>query len=129
MADNFTLDENAIIEIREYDLLVIKQKLSEIERVEDKISFIETKLKELKGKLDSIAKDIESLDGKIDLNSVEFNKKISIINYKQMIFRNSKFGLLEELVFWKDRFIVRILSEKAKILTDLKALRQEKNIV
>jgi hypothetical protein len=129
MADNFTLDENAIVEIREYDLLVIKQKLSEIERVEDKISFIETKLKELKGKLDSIAKDIESLDGKIDLNSVEFNKKISIINYKQMIFRNSKFGLLEELVFWKDRFIVRILSEKAKILTDLKALRQEKNIV
>lgn len=129
MADNFTLDENAIVEIREYDLLVIKQKLSEIERVEDKISFIETKLKELKGKLDSIAKDIESLDGKIDLNSVEFNKKISIINYKQMIFRNSKFGLLEELVFWKDRFIVRILSEKAKILTDLKALRQEKNVV
>jgi hypothetical protein len=129
MADNFTLDENAIVEIREYDLLVIKQKLSEVERVEDKISFIETKLRELKGKLDSIAKDIESLDGKIDLDSVEFNKKISIINYKQMIFRNSKFGLLEELVFWKDRFIVRILSEKAKILTDLKAIRQEKNIV
>ncbi len=128
MADNFTLDENAIQEIREYDLLVIKQQLHEIERVEDKISFIEQKLKELKGKLDGIAKDIESLDGKIDLNNIEFNKKISIINYKQMIFRNSKFGLLEELVFWKDRFIVKILSEKAKILTDLKALKQEKNI-
>ncbi len=128
MADNFTLDENAIQEIREYDLLVIKQQLHEIERVEDKISFIEQKLKELKGKLEGIAKDIESLDGKIDLNNIEFNKKISIINYKQMIFRNSKFGLLEELVFWKDRFIVKILSEKAKILTDLKALKQEKNI-
>ncbi len=127
MADNFTLDENAINEIRDYDLLVIKQKLGEIERVEDKISFIEQKLKELKGKLDQIAKDIESLDGKIDLNNLEFNKKISIINYKQMIFRNSKFGLLEELVFWKDRFIVKILSEKAKILTDLKVLKQEKN--
>ncbi len=125
MADNFTLDENAIVEIRDYDLLVIKQRLAEIERVEDKISFIELKLKELKGKLDSIAKDIESLDGKIDLNSVEFSKKISIINYKQMIFRNSKFGLLEELVFWKDRFIVKILSEKAKILSDLRALKQE----
>lgn len=127
MADNFTLDENAINEIRDYDLLVIKQKLGEIERVEDKISFIELKLKELKGKLDQIAKDIESLDGKIDMNNLEFNKKISIINYKQMIFRNSKFGLLEELVFWKDRFIVKILSEKAKILTDLKVLKQEKN--
>lgn len=127
MADNFTLDENAINEIRDFDLLVIKQKLGEIDRVEDKISFIELKLKELKGKLDSIAKDIESLDGKIDLNSVEFSKKISIINYKQMIFRNSKFGLLEELVFWKDRFIVKILSEKARILTDLKAIKQEKN--
>ena len=127
MADNFTLDENAINEIRDYDLLVIKQKLGEIERVEDKISFIEQKLKELKGKLDQIAKDIESLDGKIDMNNLEFNKKISIINYKQMIFRNSKFGLLEELVFWKDRFIVKILSEKAKILTDLKVLKQEKN--
>lgn len=127
MADNFTLDENAIVEIRDFDLLTIKQRLSEIERVEDKISFIELKLKELKGKLDSIAKDIESLDGKIDLNGVEFNKRISIINYKQMIFRNSKFGLLEELVFWKDRFIVKILSEKARILTDLKALKQENN--
>jgi len=125
MADNFTLDENAIVEIRDYDLLVIKQRLAEIERVEDKISFIELKLKELKGKLDGIAKDIESLDGKIDLNSVDFSKKISIINYKQMIFRNSKFGLLEELVFWKDRFIVKILSEKAKILADLRALKQE----
>jgi hypothetical protein len=125
MADNFTLDENAIVEIRDYDLLVIKQKLAEIERVEDKISFIELKLKELKGKLDGIAKDIESLDGKIDLNSIEFSKKISIINYKQMIFRNSKFGLLEELVFWKDRFIVKILSEKAKILSDLRNLKQE----
>jgi len=128
MADNFTLDENAINEIRDFDLLVIKQRLGEIERVEDKISFIEGKLKELKGKLDGIARDIEALDGKIDLNNVEFSKKISIINYKQMIFRNSKFGLLEELVFWKDRFIVKIISEKAKILTDLKALKQEKNI-
>jgi hypothetical protein len=127
MADNFTLDENAINEIRDFDLLVIKQRLGEIERVEDKISFIEGKLKELKAKLDGIARDIESLDGKIDLNNVEFSKKISIINYKQMIFRNSKFGLLEELVFWKDRFIVKIISEKAKILTDLKALKQEKS--
>lgn len=42
-----------------------------------------------------------------------------------MIFRNSKFGLLEELVFWKDRFIVKILSEKAKILSDLRTLKQE----
>jgi len=129
MADNFTLDQNAIDEIRDYDLLVIKQKLNEIERVEDKISFIEFKLKELRTKLDSIAKDIESLDGKIDMNNIEFNKRISIINYKQMIFRNSKFGLLEELVFWKDRFIVKILSEKAKILTDLRALKQEKDTV
>lgn len=129
MADNFTLDENAIIEIRDYDLLVIKQKLAEIERVEDKISFIELKLRELKGKLDGIAKDIESLDGKVDLNNIEFSKKISIINYKQMIFRNSKFGLLEELVFWKDRFIVKILSEKAKILTDLRALKQENTLL
>lgn len=79
MADNFTLDENAIVEIRDFDLLVIKQKLGEIERVEDKISFIELKLKELRGKLDSIAKDIESLDGKIDLDSVEFSKKYQLL--------------------------------------------------
>ena len=124
MADNFTLNEQAIEEIKDFDLLAIKQKLSEVVRVEDKISYIELKLKELKNKLDSIAKDIESLDGEIDLDNIEFSKKVSIINYKQMIFRNSKFGLLEELVFWKDRYIVKVLSDKAKLQSELNNLKQ-----
>lgn len=108
------LDKTALDIIRKYDISTIKEKVSTFDSVEKKIKYLEETNRELKKLIEELTLSLEKISLK-NIPAVEFEKKLSVISYKNLMYRNARFTVLEELLFWKDQYLVKLIAEKSRI--------------
>ncbi len=108
------LDKSALEVIRKYDILFIKDSLLKIETVEKKIRYLEDTNKELKKLVEELNLSLQKVSLQ-NIPAIDLERKLSIINFKNLLYRNARFSVLEELVFWKDQYLIKLIAEKNRL--------------
>ncbi|MFH0736003.1 MAG: hypothetical protein V1773_16135 [bacterium] len=115
MKSTFVFDEEAMNEINEYDIGTIRSKIHEMDSIEKRIEFLEISIEKVNEILYIISTDIEEYFSDEGGNDQDTQKNISVANYKQLVLRNSRYFLVEELIIWKNELILNLKNELAEL--------------
>ncbi len=119
MKSTFVFDEETMNEINEYDISNIRSKIHEMDSLDDRIAFLELSIEKVNESLYIITTDLEEFFSEEGSNDQDTQKNISVANYKQLVLRNSRFFLVEELIIWKNELINQLKIELAELKKQL----------
>ncbi|HPN38670.1 MAG TPA: hypothetical protein PL041_09715 [Melioribacteraceae bacterium] len=104
----FNLEEETMKEINNFDISNIRNIILEMDSLEDRISYLEECLGKINDLVYEISTDLEEYFSDNE-NSVELTQQnISAANYKQLLLRNYRFFILEEMIIWKNEQIAEL---------------------
>lgn len=113
------LDLSAIEIIRKYDISFIRENVASFDSLEQKIRYLEDTNRELKKLMVELNLSLEKISLK-NIPAIDFEKKLSVISYKNLMYRNARFTVLEELLFWKDQYLIKLIAEKNRLSQKLR---------
>jgi seryl-tRNA synthetase len=114
MSKTELLDYSALETIKRFDSSTIKENVAAFSSIEQKIRYLEETNKELKKLIEELTLSLEKIS-LTNIPAIEFEKRLSVVSYKNLIFRNARFTVLEELLFWKDQYIIKIIADKNRL--------------
>jgi hypothetical protein len=104
----FNLDEQTMQEINSFDISNIRNVILAMNSLEDRISYLEECLQKINELVFEISTDLEEYFSDNE-NSIELTQQdISAANYKQLLLRNYRFFILEEMIIWKNEQIAEL---------------------
>ena len=103
--------ESIFLELDAFEPARIKHQLRFIPRVEAKIEYVKDMLNKVTEELYKTGQQIEDFDKNPISDDKKATQFVSLINYKFLLLRNSKFALLEELVDLQDGYIAELTKE------------------
>ncbi len=104
----FNLDEETMQEINNFDISNIRTVILEMNSLEDRISYLENCLSKINDLVYEISTDLEEYFSDNDSNLELTQQNISAANYKQLLLRNYRFFILEEMIIWKNEQIAEL---------------------
>lgn len=107
----FKFDENTLQEINEFDINAVRQKILNMESLESRVDYINNLLEKVSECIYEISVDIEDFFSDENSNDEETQRSLSVANYKQLILRNARYALMEELIIWKNEIINTLKKE------------------
>lgn len=104
----FSLDEETMKEINSFDISSIRSVILEMNSLEDRISYLEECLSKINDLVYEISTDLEDFFSDNESNAELTQQNISAANYKQLLLRNFRFFILEEMIIWKNEQIAEL---------------------
>jgi len=105
---SFLLDDMTMEGINEFDISVVREKLRGEGTVEGKIERLEEMFLKINDLIFEISTDIEDLFIEEKGNDENTKLYLSIANYKQLVLRNYRYVILEEMIIWKNELILEL---------------------
>ncbi len=111
----FSLDEATMQEINSFDINNIRNVILEMSSIDDRIDYLENCLVKINDLVFEISQDLEEYFSDNESNDELTKQNIAAANYKQLLLRNYRFFILEEMIIWKNEQIAELkqmLNEK-----------------
>ncbi len=111
LKNTFKFDESTLQEINEFDINSVRQKILNMESLDNRVEYINSLLEKVSECIYEISVDIEDFFSDDNSNNEETQRSLSVANYKQLLLRNARYALMEELIIWKNEIINTLKKE------------------